>query len=101
MNDSQGNELQVGDLIAISGYGLDVGVFKSGSDNSSLHYYGLNDNGLRKASGLKGSAIMFINAAYPERILKITRDCLSGTNQEYYDKIMKIIKKDVATADNT
>jgi hypothetical protein len=101
MKDKLGRELQFGDLIVVAaGSYLDVGVLKD-ARSYHMHYYSLRECGVKRAAGVKGGFIGFINSPRENRILKITKESLCGEELKCYEEIMKIIQKDVATADNT
>jgi len=108
MNDLAGKELLIGDLVITNaGYknNMNFGVVRRVDHN--LHLYNLSEYGVlaaRKDSGDK-TAKGYHKPWYcygGHCCLKVTADYLPDDDRlKYYNQIMKIISKNVATANNT
>ena len=107
MKDLVENQLNVGDLVAfVGGYkrALNLGIIRKFTSN--IHIYLLDRPGLalaRKDNGLKPLPNTYSWTTYVMdgmSILKIPVSLLSGEPKTYYEEIMKILNKNVVTADN-
>lgn len=106
MKDLAGRELNVRDLIVlIGGYSqkLQFGIIRKFTNN--VHYYSFDSFGISLAEkdmklrdDYVGTASYIFNT---DRCVKIPSDILDERNLKYYNKIMQILNKNVATASNT